>query len=75
MNGVRSAGPAAAPSLTKREIEVLKLMAAGKENAEIAEELFIAVETVKNHVSNILAKLELDNRVQAAVYAWRKRLI
>jgi DNA-binding NarL/FixJ family response regulator len=68
-------GTSGAPSLTERERQVLRLMAAGKENPEIAEELFITVETVKNHVSNILAKFEVDNRLQAAVYGIRKRLI
>jgi DNA-binding NarL/FixJ family response regulator len=61
--------------LTERESEVLRLMAEGKENAQIAEELFISVHTVKNHVSNILAKLEAENRVQAAVRAVRSRLL
>jgi DNA-binding NarL/FixJ family response regulator len=60
--------------LTDREEEVLKLMALGKTNSEIAEQLFISTQTVKNHVSNILAKLDVHNRIQAAVYATRKRL-
>ena len=50
-------------------------MAAGKNNTEIAEELFISIQTVKNHVSNLLEKLQVENRVQASVYAVRKRLI
>jgi DNA-binding NarL/FixJ family response regulator len=61
--------------LTERESEVLRLIAEGKENAQIAEELFISVQTVKNHVSNILAKLEVENRVQAAVQAVQRRLL
>ncbi len=61
--------PAAADTLTARELEVLKLVAQGQENAEIAEQLGISSRTAKNHVSSILAKLELSNRVQAAVYA------
>ena len=61
--------------LTKREKEVLRLMAHGKENAQIAKELFISVQTVKHHVSNILLKLEVENRVQAAVQAFRSRLL
>ena len=61
--------------LTERETEVLRLMAEGKENAQIADELFISVQTVKNHVSNILAKLEVENRVQAAVQAVQRRLL
>jgi DNA-binding NarL/FixJ family response regulator len=61
--------------LTDRETEVLRLIAEGKENAQIAEELFISVQTVKKHVSNILAKLEVENRVQAAVQAVQSRLL
>jgi DNA-binding NarL/FixJ family response regulator len=61
--------------LTQRERDVLSLIADGKENAQIAEELFISVQTVKNHVSNILAKLEVQNRVQAAVQAVQRRLL
>jgi DNA-binding NarL/FixJ family response regulator len=72
----RSALPdEARAELTEREREVLRLIAEGKENAEIAEELFISVQTVKNHVSNILAKLEVENRVQAAVQAVQGRLL
>jgi DNA-binding NarL/FixJ family response regulator len=61
--------------LTERESEVLRLIAEGKENAQIAKDLFISVQTVKNHVSNILAKLEVENRVQAAVQAVQRRLL
>lgn len=61
--------------LTERELEALRLMVDGRENAEIAAELFISVQTVKNHVSNILGKLEVDNRIQAAVKAVRERLL
>jgi DNA-binding NarL/FixJ family response regulator len=56
-------------SLTAREIDVLRLLAQGQENAEIASALGISARTAKNHVSSILAKLELSNRVQAAVFA------
>ena len=63
------------PKLTAREQEVLSLIAAGKENAEIADLLVISQHTVKNHVSSILAKLEVENRIQAAVYAVRQRLV
>jgi DNA-binding NarL/FixJ family response regulator len=63
------------PRLTERESEVLRLMAAGKENAEIAAALFTSPHTVKSHVSNILEKLEVENRIQAAVYAVQRRLI
>jgi DNA-binding NarL/FixJ family response regulator len=55
--------------LSDREIEVLKLIANGKDNAQIARELFISPKTVKNHISNILMKLQIENRIQAAVYA------
>jgi DNA-binding NarL/FixJ family response regulator len=61
--------------LTPREIEVLKLLAAGKDNLEIAEELFISRRTVKNHISNILSKLQLQNRIQAAVHAVRSGIV
>ena len=57
--------------LSDREIEVLKLIANGKDNAMIAAELHISPKTVKNHISNILMKLQIDNRIQAAVYAVR----
>ena len=58
--------------LSEREIDVLRLIAGGLENAEIAETLNISPRTAKNHVSNILAKLGLPSRVQAAVYAVRQ---
>jgi DNA-binding NarL/FixJ family response regulator len=61
--------------LSDREIEVLKLIANGKDNAEIARELFISPKTVKNHISNILMKLQIENRIQAAVYAVRSGLV
>jgi DNA-binding NarL/FixJ family response regulator len=58
--------------LSERELDVLRLIADGMENAEIAETLNISPRTAKNHVSNILAKLGLPSRVQAAVYAVRQ---
>ncbi|MBT2705768.1 response regulator transcription factor [Chryseobacterium sp. ISL-80] len=61
--------------LTKRELEVLKEIASGKSNKEIAAALFITEKTVKTHVSNVLAKLELADRTQAALYAVRNRLV
>jgi NarL family two-component system response regulator LiaR len=61
--------------LTKREMEVLKLIANGLSNAEIAEQLVISDHTVKGHVSNIFSKLHLADRTQAAVYAWRKGVV
>ena len=75
-NAAASALPESARAdLTERESEVLRLMADGKENAEIAEELVISPHTVKNHVSNILAKLEAETRIEAAVKAARGRLL
>ncbi len=61
--------------LTKREAEVIKLIAAGKSNSKIAGELVISENTVKGHVSNILSKLHLADRTQAAVYAWQKGIV
>jgi DNA-binding NarL/FixJ family response regulator len=61
--------------LSDREIQVLKLIANGKDNAQIARELFISPKTVKNHISNILMKLQIDNRIQAAVYAVRSGIV
>ena len=61
--------------LSDREIQVLKLIANGKDNAMIAGELHISPKTVKNHISNILMKLQIDNRIQAAVYAVRSGLV
>jgi DNA-binding NarL/FixJ family response regulator len=60
--------------LSDRELEVLKLIANGKDNAQIAAELVISPKTVKNHISNILMKLQMQNRIQAAVYAVRSGL-
>jgi NarL family two-component system response regulator LiaR len=61
--------------LTKREMEVLRLIAKGLSNADLAAELFISENTVKGHVSNILSKLQLGDRTQAAVYAWEQGLV
>ncbi|MFL0505258.1 response regulator [Ureibacillus sp. 179-F W5.1 NHS] len=61
--------------LTEREMEVLLLVAQGKTNQDIADELFIALKTVKTHVSNILAKLEVQDRTQAVVYAFQNGLV
>lgn len=61
--------------LTPREREVLLLMAEGKSNQEIADELFIALKTVKVHVSNILSKLDVEDRTQAVIYAFKHSLV
>ncbi len=65
----------ARPELSDRETEVLRLIANGKDNADIARELHISPKTVKNHISNILMKLQIENRIQAAVYAVRSGLV
>jgi two-component system NarL family response regulator len=64
-----------APRLTEREIEVLRLVAKGMSNKEIAGELVIAENTVKNHVRNILEKLQMKSRMEAAMYAVREKLV
>ena len=64
-----------APGLTDREKEVLRLVALGKNNSEIAEELFISVNTVTRHLTNIFFKTGTANRVQAAVYAAQRRIV
>ncbi|SHM64645.1 response regulator transcription factor [Gracilibacillus kekensis] len=61
-------------SLTNREMEILLLIAQGKTNQEIADQLFIALKTAKVHVSNILSKLEVQDRTQAAVYVYQNGL-
>ncbi|HET6446129.1 MAG TPA: response regulator transcription factor [candidate division Zixibacteria bacterium] len=61
--------------LTERELEILKVIADGKSNQEIAGQLVISQNTVKGHVSNILSKLHLADRTQAAVYAWKEGIV
>ncbi|MCM3162477.1 response regulator transcription factor [Metabacillus litoralis] len=61
--------------LTSREMEILLLMAQGKTNQEIADELFIALKTAKTHVSNILSKLDVQDRTQAVIYAFKHSLV
>ena len=61
--------------LTNRELEVLQLVAEGLSNADMAAQLYITVKTVRSHVSNILSKLHLKDRTQAAVYAWREGVV
>ncbi|MEI8106018.1 MAG: response regulator transcription factor [Actinomycetes bacterium] len=60
--------------LSDREMQVLKLIASGMDNSQIAADLHISPKTVKNHISNILMKLQIENRIQAAVYAVRSGL-
>ncbi|CAG7648988.1 response regulator [Paenibacillus allorhizosphaerae] len=76
MNRFRQPKQAAQPheELTEREMEVLRLIAAGKSNQDVADELFIGVKTVKFHVTNILAKLGVEDRTQAAIYAFKNGL-
>ncbi len=64
-----------APRLTDRELEVLRLVAQGKSNRDVAGQLFISENTVKNHVRNILEKLHLHSRMEAVVYAVREKLL
>jgi DNA-binding NarL/FixJ family response regulator len=71
----RGDGKPPAEALSIREREILRLVTEGKDNATIAQELFISPYTVKNHISNILLKLHVSNRIQAAVLAVRDSLV
>ncbi|MFC2054184.1 response regulator [Chloroflexota bacterium] len=75
VRGSRDVTPNPFTELTEREMEVLHLIADGLSNARIAEQLVISEKTVKGHVSNILGKLHLADRTQAAVYAWREGIV
>jgi NarL family two-component system response regulator LiaR len=75
LHGARRDEPNAFHALSERELEVLKLIAEGLSNAEISNRLFISEKTTKSHVSNILSKLHLADRTQAAVYAWREGVV
>ncbi|MEN8115108.1 MAG: response regulator transcription factor [Actinomycetota bacterium] len=70
-----SAVPAGMDDLTERELEVLRSLATGQSNAEIAESLFVSEATVKTHISHILTKLDLRDRVQAVVVAYESGLV
>jgi NarL family two-component system response regulator LiaR len=75
VQGTRGVEPNPFTELSDREIEVLHSIAEGLSNAKIAEKLVISEKTVKGHVSNILGKLHLADRTQAAVYAWREGIV
>jgi two-component system, NarL family, response regulator LiaR len=75
MHGSDSQGINPFAELSERELEVIRLIASGLSNQVIAEQLVISEKTVKSHVSNILSKLHLSDRTQAAVYAWTKGIV
>ncbi|HLH62090.1 MAG TPA: response regulator transcription factor [Ktedonobacteraceae bacterium] len=75
LRGTRHDTPSLFTDLSDRELDVLRLIADGLSNAEIAEKLVISEKTVKGHVSNILGKLHMMDRTQAAVYAWQQGLV
>jgi two-component system, NarL family, response regulator LiaR len=78
LQNLRGDNPDAEPlftELTERELDVLKLIASGMTNNQIAEKLFISENTVKGHVSNILSKLHVADRTQVAVYAWQRGIV
>jgi two-component system, NarL family, response regulator LiaR len=75
INGAKRAVYNPFTELTNREMEILRLIARGLSNSEIADDLVISENTVKGHVSNILSKLHLGDRTQAAVFAWEQGLV
>jgi two-component system, NarL family, response regulator LiaR len=75
LQGIRKEDVNPFTELSEREFDVLKLIAAGKSNAKIAESLVIGESTVKTHIGNILKKLHLEDRTQAAVYAWQQGIV
>lgn len=75
LHGTRGEVPNAFRELSERELEVLRLVADGRSNAAIAAALFLSEKTVKSHIGNVLGKLHLADRTQAAVYAWRHGIV
>ncbi|MFO7583257.1 MAG: response regulator transcription factor [Anaerolineales bacterium] len=75
LQGIRQDDVNPFTELSEREFDVLRLIAAGKSNAEIAKTLVLGESTIKTHTSNILKKLHLDDRTQAAVYAWQQGIV
>lgn len=75
LQGIRSEEVNPFTELSEREFDVLRLIAAGKSNAEIAAELVLGETTIKTHTSSILRKLHLGDRTQAAVYAWQQGIV
>jgi len=75
MQGSRNVTPNPYADLTDREMDVLREIASGKSNREIAETLYISEKTVKTHITNILSKLHLADRTQAAVFAWQEGIV
>jgi NarL family two-component system response regulator LiaR len=75
LNGASHHDVASYTQLSERERQVLGLIAEGLSNAEIAARLVLSEKTVKSHVRNILAKLHVAGRTQAAIFAWRQRLM
>jgi NarL family two-component system response regulator LiaR len=75
LQGLRSDEVNPFTELSDREFEVLRLIASGKSNAEIAEILVIGESTVKTHISNLLGKLHVSDRTQAAIFAWQQGVV
>jgi NarL family two-component system response regulator LiaR len=75
MRGEKAGDQPLFTELTERELDVLKRIANGLTNSQIAEQLVISENTVKGHVSNILSKLHLVDRTQAAAYAWQQGIV
>lgn len=75
LRGTRYEAPNPFVDLSERELEVLRLIADGFSNADIAAQLVISEKTVKGHLSNIFSKLHLMDRTQAAIFAWKEGLV